>query len=292
MVSDPGPGATHNPTEPVMGPERTTSQTTSATERLQSSAMPSRLPFGRLDTERMRSSLRWFAAELVVVTAGVLLALAGQAWWSAREERGRELDYLQRLLEDTRRNEREVQRLIAVDSVRREVSVAMLRILRDGAPMPSQDSLARLISMTSASNAVLATTALDALVSSGELRLLRNRTVRDSTLRIFAQVRDVQQRIDANEQRVGGFVSRRNIAMLRHLGREVRGTPNERARALDTEWVHRVDFGALRRDPEGIAPFQDHVYARNNSLGSLRRLRQALVPYRTQLEAAIAALGG
>src|SRR5262245_39149153 len=33
-----------------------------------------------------RSKVQWFAAEIVVVVAGILIALALNAWWGAREE--------------------------------------------------------------------------------------------------------------------------------------------------------------------------------------------------------------
>lgn len=247
------------------------------------------LRFGRVDPERVRSGVRWFATELVVVTAGILLALAAQAWWEERENRARERDYLERLLDDTRRNEEEIARLIEADSGRRALSVAMLRILRDGSPMPSQDSLVSLTSMSSASGGVLTTTAVDALTSSGDLRLLTDPAVRDSTLRVFNLVRDVRLRVEHNNERVVGSISRRTAAMLRHRGPVLLGHPSERARAVDTEWMFRVDFEALRRDPDGLAPFQDHVYARNNNLQAMRSLRARLPAYRALLERALAA---
>jgi hypothetical protein len=42
--------------------------------------------------ERMRASIDWRAAlrEFVTIVAGVLAALAAQAWWQAREQRARE----------------------------------------------------------------------------------------------------------------------------------------------------------------------------------------------------------
>ena len=47
-----------------------------------------------------RPKARWFAAEIVVVVAGVLIALALNAWWGARQSAAKERVYLQQLATD------------------------------------------------------------------------------------------------------------------------------------------------------------------------------------------------
>lgn len=47
-----------------------------------------------------RLKTRWFAAEIVVVVAGVLIALALNAWWGARQSAAKERVYLQQLATD------------------------------------------------------------------------------------------------------------------------------------------------------------------------------------------------
>jgi hypothetical protein len=49
--------------------------------------------------------LRWFAAEIVIVVAGVLIALAINAWWQGRQDAARERTYLLQLAEDLRQTE-------------------------------------------------------------------------------------------------------------------------------------------------------------------------------------------
>ena len=55
-----------------------------------------------------RPKLRWFAAEIVVVVAGVLIALALNAWWGAQQDAERERDYLAGVLAELRATEAEL----------------------------------------------------------------------------------------------------------------------------------------------------------------------------------------
>lgn len=41
--------------------------------------------------------LRWFLSEFLVIVAGVLVALAVNAWWQGRQDRQVEIAYLQQL---------------------------------------------------------------------------------------------------------------------------------------------------------------------------------------------------
>jgi hypothetical protein len=45
-------------------------------------------------------SLRWFAAEIVVVVVGILIAMALNAWWGRRQDAERAASYLNRIHED------------------------------------------------------------------------------------------------------------------------------------------------------------------------------------------------
>lgn len=56
----------------------------------------------RLDRGEGRGTLGWFAAEIVVIVAGVLIALTIDSWWSAREDVARGRAYLARIEEDLR----------------------------------------------------------------------------------------------------------------------------------------------------------------------------------------------
>jgi len=49
---------------------------------------------------RWRPDLRWFAAEITVVVVGILIALALNSWWIARQDAARATSYLVRIRED------------------------------------------------------------------------------------------------------------------------------------------------------------------------------------------------
>ena len=53
-----------------------------------------------------RPKARWFAAEIVVVVAGVLIALALNAWWGARSDAAREEVLLRQIVDDLEETER------------------------------------------------------------------------------------------------------------------------------------------------------------------------------------------
>ena len=55
---------------------------------------------GPSGTGGLASNLRWFAAEIVVVVAGALLALAINAWWGARQQAQEEQRLLAALLDE------------------------------------------------------------------------------------------------------------------------------------------------------------------------------------------------
>jgi len=50
--------------------------------------------------DRRLRSLRWFAAEIVVVVVGILIAMALNAWWGRRQDAERAASYLDRIHED------------------------------------------------------------------------------------------------------------------------------------------------------------------------------------------------
>ena len=123
-------------------------------------------------------SLRWFLAELVVVVAGVLIALGAQRWWQAREDHARERAYLTQLVADIRQTEANVAEM---DSLSRPVILASANVLRGyRSPVkPPRDSLLVWASHSvSYQRALPVTATADALISTGDVRILRDDSVR------------------------------------------------------------------------------------------------------------------
>ncbi len=61
------------------------------------SATASTTPVPRTGTWQWQQKLRWFAAEIVIVVAGVLIALAINAWWQGRQDHALETRTLREL---------------------------------------------------------------------------------------------------------------------------------------------------------------------------------------------------
>ncbi|HYW08580.1 MAG TPA: hypothetical protein VE913_16590 [Longimicrobium sp.] len=128
-----------------------------------------------VETHNWRAALR----EFTVIVAGVLAALCAQAWWDWRQERGREHDYLRQLLADTRENERRLSDAIRDDSAaNRSIGRVVDALTRPG-PLPPSDSMVKwtLESGNSSEFQALAGT-YEALLGTGDLRLIRNDTLR------------------------------------------------------------------------------------------------------------------
>ncbi|HSD16608.1 MAG TPA: hypothetical protein VLC71_05015 [Thermomonas sp.] len=108
-------------------PKKTASSTATTKAR---GAVPSRLKIG----------MRWFVSELVVVVAGILIALALQAWWQDRQDLARAAEYEQRILSDLRQTERTLRESITYDRAHFEAAKQLSAALHHSEP-PKPDEL-------------------------------------------------------------------------------------------------------------------------------------------------------
>lgn len=91
----------------------------------------------RRERREGRGTLGWFAAEILVIVAGVLIALTIDSWWSAREDAARGRAYLSRIEEDLRADVEGLEKRLAYnDRVQRFLDAAELHAvagtMRDG----------------------------------------------------------------------------------------------------------------------------------------------------------------
>jgi hypothetical protein len=111
--------------------------------------------------------------DLVLIVTGVLIALAANSWWEARQDRERESAYLRQLLSDTRENEERIRGVIVFDSTRLAGSERFLEAVREAGDGDRDLSLeigARVfVPLTGTSTA---------LIQTGDLRLVRNDSLR------------------------------------------------------------------------------------------------------------------
>jgi hypothetical protein len=233
----------------------------------------------------------WRAAarELVIIVAGVLGALAGQAWWETRRDRIREHEYLQQLLADTRENERRVDVAIGADKLARNDLRRLANELYVATPPQNRDSALALFtgSAFSTSNFTPVTGTYGALVSSGDLRLVRTDSLRAAIVEYGATL--------DYEQRMLGFFLQQAFGQPAPLAHSL---PFMQAMFAAPDSIpalfRRSDFhlAQLRGDREfGGFLFALQV-ANNNRLVHLGLIRDATERLRAMLEAEAHERGG
>lgn len=189
----------------------------------------------------------WRAAlrELVIIVAGVLGALAGQAWWEARRDGIREQEYLRQLLVDTRENERRVDLALRDDRVTQAALRRLARALYTGTPTSNRDSALALLTapVFSSSNFEPLTGTYGALISSGDLRLIRTDSLRAAIVAYGSQLE--------YEQRMLAFYLQQAFGQPASL---VRGLPFMRAMFVAPDSIGPI----FRRSGVGLAQLRDN----------------------------------
>lgn len=142
---------------------------------------------GRL--RRLRSSLRWFAAEIVVIVAGVLIALALNAWWQDRQDAESEAVYLRLVLRDLDQMAGDLVELLEFETARIDAGLAVYRGISTGAlPESERAAFSRDITSLLSRRTISVTDAtFQDLVNTGGLRLLRNLGVRHRLIAFYEE---------------------------------------------------------------------------------------------------------
>lgn len=91
------------------------------TERTALDALPNHSPWPK--------RIRWFLAELIVVVAGILLALGLQSWWQGRENDALGSLYQQQILSDLRLTRTTYQKALAADHKLRTATLRLSEAL-------------------------------------------------------------------------------------------------------------------------------------------------------------------
>ncbi len=228
-------------------------------------------------------AVHWRAAarEFVVILAGVLGALAAQAWWQNREQGGRERDYLRQLLSDTRENERRLDDAIQKDSVA-GWRLSRLSGALYGARLVTADSTLTLFGgrTFSASDFQPLTGSYVALLASGDLRIIRTDTLRSQLVAYAARLDSERDKLQFFFAQAFGDPGR--IARVLPFMRDDLVDSTDRVPVADRV---PVDFGKLRRDPELASIVFSLQVANLNRLGHLRGMREQTVRLRRSLEA-------
>jgi hypothetical protein len=222
------------------------------------------------------------AREFALIVAGVLTALAAQAWWEARQEREREAAYSVQLVADAQETERRLEAALASERLA-EISTRWLaEALQSEGPL-LEDSIRawltppRWIFWYSDPRPVLGTVA--SLLQTGDLRLLRKDAVRRATSAYANEIngeqiefsRWVEQDIDA-------------LSAFETLGSRLVDEFPFTKTPEDTGMRGAIFITALRNSPEIRSLLLTTETARRNRVFYLERMRDATIRYRASLE--------
>ena len=146
---------------------------------------------------RARGALREFA----LIVAGVLVALAAQAWWERRAETDRADAYMRQLIADLNTTEQELQRSAGLTR-HAEISAASVVRAFYAPDRAVPDSVTRwLMGSLGYSAAGVSLGTVHALITTGDLRLIEDDSVRAEIMRLLdlGTQYELHQRVSVDE---------------------------------------------------------------------------------------------
>jgi hypothetical protein len=140
---------------------------------------------------------RW-ASEFVVIVAGVIAALGANSLWGRWQDGRTEQVYLQQLRSDIGENEKRLEAAIALESQQHDAASAAFRAVQLGNTITNDSAKAWLVTRRGVyySDPRLLTGTVTALISTGELRLLSDATLRQAVAGYATQIREDRDEFD------------------------------------------------------------------------------------------------
>jgi len=140
-------------------------------------------------------------AELFLIVAGILIALAIDGWASDREGRQQEATYLELLGRDVAEQRQEAEAQLAFESDKVAKARRAYTLLNSEDPAAYEAELGTLLTDLSGRRTVYISSATyDQMVSNGHLQLVRNQELRDQIVRHFAHMARNESIIGKNNQ--------------------------------------------------------------------------------------------
>ena len=184
-------------------------------------------------------------ADVAVVTVGVLLAFALNAWWEGQREADRETAYLRQLLTDVRDYERHLLASIAHDETMQANAARVLAFTHSDAPAPPMDSLALwVLNGFNFSDVRPIRGTLEALVQSGDVALIRNERLRQRVISAAGYMDYTLEKLQRTEHDLSAFMS--TLALEVDLAWLAPHWPPGAALPMPTAGRFRVDAETLR----------------------------------------------
>lgn len=199
-----------------------------------------------------------------MIVGGVLIALAADAWWESRQEQADARDYLQQLLVDFQETDRRLRGTIAGDARTLEVVYGVLdRASRGVFPPPDSLDLPTRYDMFEP-----LTGTLMALVESGDLRLIRNDSLRFKLVAFLALIDASRQILHHTETLIWNSTEHVSLGRARHSQAALRRATGRASGRGE------IDVAGLLNDPEIISALQVQAVASQVRTFSLGRLNE------------------
>jgi hypothetical protein len=136
--------------------------------------------------------------EFMTIVAGVMVALACDSLWDQWQDRQAEAAYLQQLHSDLSENAKRISAAIALETQQHEAASAAYNAVAQRQSITQDSAKAWLITRRGVyySDPRLMTGTVTELISTGDLRLLRNSAVRQAVAAYATQIREDRDEFD------------------------------------------------------------------------------------------------
>ena len=153
----------------------------------------------RITSSLLNRRLLFFAAELILIVAGVLIALAIDEWVSDARDRRTETLYLQLLARDLDEIRQRLDEQLAFEEQMVRICGEAYAYLSTVDPRQNGAEIGRLLgSLGTRKTLSLTSATYNEMVDSGQLQLIENPELRDSIIRYFTRMELVERIVDKN----------------------------------------------------------------------------------------------
>lgn len=137
-----------------------------------------------------RGRARWFAAEFLVIVTGVLVAVALNGFYQSRRDARHEADYIALLSRDIQFTTRQLEEKAAFETAQlRDGTMAYRALSAAEPPSNTAEVSAALRKLMDRRTMALLDATYQDLLSTGNLRLIRNRRLRDQVVEFYGTTR-------------------------------------------------------------------------------------------------------
>jgi hypothetical protein len=173
-------------------------------------------PIGRLADELREMRWAHVVVELVLLVLGILIALAVNDWMQDRRDAQTERQYLELLARDLDQDLEVLKEFAAYEERQTADGVMAYRALRDPAEVADKEAIAEALSrlMSRRTLRLVRATYTD-LLSTGNIRLIRNTGLRDRIVKLYEANERVSTIIDRNNQ---AFVDQMYMGFMMSTG--------------------------------------------------------------------------